>query len=116
MLSQAKTQVIESPNTPYPIRIVAMNWDDYVWAPRKANVSKGGVRNEKEPNQTNPGKENQMLLSIQEVATRLSISKTGVYRLINSGQLRRIYIQGCARVDLRDLEELIERAHAEVSA
>ena len=119
MLPQAKSQVIDLQITE-KISVskpnVALIWGDYVWAPLKREDMKGGVRNEKEPNKSQSGKEKAMLLSIQEVANRLSISKTGVYRLINSGQLRRVYIQGCARVDQRDLEALIEKAHAEVTA
>ena len=118
MLSQAKSQVIDlqiTEKTSVSKPNVALVWGDYVWAPLKREDMKGGVRNEKEQNRKQ-NRKIKMLYTIQEVATQLSISKTGVYRLINSGQLKRVYIQGCARVDPRDLQALIERARQQVSS
>lgn len=53
----------------------------------------------------------QRLLSAQEVAVYLGLgSRFAVYRLISSGQLPALRLAGKIRVDLRDLDAMIENA------
>lgn len=51
------------------------------------------------------------LLSVDEVAVYLGLgSRFAVYRLISSGQLPALRLAGKIRVDLRDLDAMIENA------
>lgn len=48
------------------------------------------------------------LLTVQQVAEHLAVSRQTVYSLINSGQLQARRVMGCYRVRAEDLEEYEE--------
>ena len=48
------------------------------------------------------------LLTIQEVADVLRVSKAMAYNLVQSGEIRSVHIRSSRRVRQRDLEEFIE--------
>lgn len=48
------------------------------------------------------------LLTANEVAERLSISKSQAYNLIDQGDIRKVQIRGSVRVKEEDLEQFIE--------
>ena len=55
------------------------------------------------------------LLTLDEVATYLSVSKTQVYAMVRSGELPGVKLggRGVWRVDRRRLDEYIEQLHIE---
>ncbi len=48
------------------------------------------------------------LLTIQEVAEVLRVSRAMAYNLVQSGEIRSVHIRSSRRVRQRDLEEFIE--------
>jgi excisionase family DNA binding protein len=56
---------------------------------------------------------NQQLLTIDEVATNLKVSRATVYRLITRGYLQRIKVGSSARFTERSVEQLIRRLETE---
>ena len=48
------------------------------------------------------------LLTIQEVADLLRVSRAMAYNLVQSGEIRSVHIRSSRRVRQRDLEEFIE--------
>jgi excisionase family DNA binding protein len=54
--------------------------------------------------------EHRMLLTGEEVARKLAVSRSTVWRLGQSGTLRRVRIGGSIRYLARDVEAMIERA------
>ncbi|MGI8552809.1 MAG: helix-turn-helix domain-containing protein [Dehalococcoidia bacterium] len=52
---------------------------------------------------------NQSLLTIAEAATTLSIGRTKVYELLQTGELRGVYIGTARRIAVCDLDDYIER-------
>lgn len=52
------------------------------------------------------------LLTVKEVAARLTISESSVYRLLKAGDLPSIKIGGALRFDEQDVEAYIERCKA----
>ena len=64
-----------------------------------------------------PGPPERRLLSPEQVAAYLGLrSRFAVYRLVASGQLPALRIANKLRVDLRDLDSMIENAKAEGAA
>lgn len=55
------------------------------------------------------------LLTIQEVAERLTVSRATVRRLIQTGQLPRIKVGGSVRFEAPDVQALIERGKSDCS-
>ncbi len=49
------------------------------------------------------------LLTVEEVASRLAVSRWTVYRLVRAGDLNRIRVGGSTRFRLADVKTLIER-------
>jgi excisionase family DNA binding protein len=56
---------------------------------------------------------NQQLLTIDEVATNLKVSRATIYRLISRGYLQRIKVGSSARFTERSVEQLIRRLETE---
>lgn len=56
---------------------------------------------------------NPQLLTIDEVATNLKVSRATVYRLITRGYLQRIKVGSSARFTERSVEQLIRRLETE---
>ena len=56
------------------------------------------------------------LLTIPEVAARLSLHPTSVYDLIHAGSIRPVLIKGKYRVDRRELRRFLDRLAAERDA
>jgi excisionase family DNA binding protein len=58
------------------------------------------------------------LLTLNEVAVYLSVSKTQVYAMVRSGELPGVKLggRGVWRVDRLKLDDYIERLHVETSA
>jgi excisionase family DNA binding protein len=52
-----------------------------------------------------------MLLSVAQVAERLGVGETTVYRLLREGRLRRLKIGTLTRVDARDVEAFVDGLH-----
>lgn len=55
--------------------------------------------------------EGAMLLSVTEVAARLGVARTTVFRLLRTGELPRLKIGAATRIDARDLEAYVDRLH-----
>lgn len=55
------------------------------------------------------------LLSIEQCATRLSVSKRSVRRLIDRGELRKVKVGGLVRVREEDLLSLINGEESEAA-
>ncbi len=53
------------------------------------------------------------MLTVKEVAERLSISRSLAYRMIRSGEIPSYRIANCRRVSESDLEAYIERSKCE---
>lgn len=51
-----------------------------------------------------------LLLTIDETAKCLATSRSGIYRLIDAGQLHPIRIDGRQRIEMADIERLIREA------
>ncbi len=49
------------------------------------------------------------LITVEEAARRLSISRSNVYRYMERGQLRSVLIGRCRRIALEDLDEFVRR-------
>ncbi len=49
------------------------------------------------------------LLTIEQACERLNVSRATLYRLIERGHIKRIYILGCPRFDPLDLQAYIDR-------
>jgi excisionase family DNA binding protein len=49
------------------------------------------------------------LLTVQEVANRLNVSRPTVYRLVKKGKIQHIKVEGSIRIKPGDLESFIER-------
>ena len=61
------------------------------------------------PPNTSPGQARR-LLSLNEVATVLGLSKVSIRRLIWSGKLPSVRILRRIQIDIRDLDQFIERS------
>lgn len=57
-----------------------------------------------------------LLLTVEEAAEMLSISRSKLYQLIGSGVVRSIRIDGSRRVPVEALEEYVSRRVAEEAA
>ena len=51
-----------------------------------------------------------ILLTINEVCKRLSISRSAFYRLVKSGDLPTVKLGGAVRIDEDDLRKLVARS------
>jgi excisionase family DNA binding protein len=54
--------------------------------------------------------EQAMVFTVPEVADQLCVSKSTIYRLIRSGQIRTLKVGELTRVRRRALEQFLERA------
>lgn len=52
------------------------------------------------------------LLTIDEAAARLAVSRRTVGEMLTAGQLSRIKVRSCTRVDAREVDALVERSRA----
>ena len=48
-----------------------------------------------------------MLLRIQETCQYLAVSRSTIYRLINSGKIRPVYINGATRISQENIDSLV---------
>ena len=48
-----------------------------------------------------------MLITISDACKKLSVSRSTVYRLIEEGKVRRIYVKGAPRISLASIHNLI---------
>ena len=55
----------------------------------------------------------QRLLTISQAAQYLAISRSFLYRLIQRGELRPVYIGRVPRIDRADLDALVDRLRGE---
>lgn len=58
--------------------------------------------------------DNERLLKMPEVAAKLGLSRTAIYRLIDRGELRPVHIGGALRFPSSTLNEWIENLKGEV--
>lgn len=49
------------------------------------------------------------LLRLSEVAAYLRIGRTTLYQLLKAGEIKRVKVRGCTRVQRREVERYIER-------
>jgi excisionase family DNA binding protein len=62
-----------------------------------------------------PGTETPVLLTIPQVADRLRLGVSSVYKLLNSGELPSCRIRGNHRVSVGQLTEYVQRLEREAS-
>lgn len=58
---------------------------------------------------SNTHADNQSLVTLEEVAKRLSLSRSSIYILIRKGLLHPIKIGRCSRIRLQDVDQYIQK-------
>ncbi len=53
------------------------------------------------------------MLTVKQVAERLSISKSLAYRMVRTGEIPSYRIANCRRISEEELQKYLERSHAE---